>query len=623
MLQVGDLLEEKYRVVGLIGAGGMGAVYDAEHVVLHRHVAIKVLGAECVREAEAVKRFQREAQAAAQIGHDNICEVTDIGRTPDDQPYIVMPLLHGQPLSKAIAERAPLPIGRAVDITVQILEGLHAAHQAGIVHRDVKPDNVFLTRMANRDDFVKILDFGVSKVRPVAGKEGSAITQAGAVLGTPLYMSPEQALGEGPVDARTDVWAVGVILYEMLTKTIPFDGVNYNRILYNVMTATVAAPRAIRGDIPPELDAAVMTALERDVARRFQGCDAFRDAVLDAWLADGERKPRGVPTLRSSEFADTEKAPDGLLSTFLAPELQGHFDSLLAGAGAAPAGRGKASRARAARSIPGQVNTIEATPDAALLTASRASPRRAARRAVLPLLAAVVAAAALTGIVVLATSWSGTPEGRSPAAADRSGRTAATGTARAVVSTSDVPSVQMAGEAEREDAGSARAAVTVVPSAPAGGQPTTAPGAPDVDAASATDAEDSDGGTQPAEAGPYAQLPAVPADDEVRAAFERVRRKVQACLGGRAATMRCAAVVEGATGRAKRVDVSGDDAAVACVRAAVENVAFPRFGDAMLTFRHSYRFQGAARPQPQADAGGHRVLTGIDDYYPLPPEEQP
>ncbi len=310
----GEVLDQKYRIVRLVGEGGMGAVYEAEHTFLGKHVAIKVLAADFAGDADAIRRFYREAQAAARIGHENICEVSDVGQTSAGLPYIVMQLLQGRTLSVTIAESAPLPVGRVVDIASQALEALGAAHAAGIVHRDMKPDNIFLTRVAGRDDFVKLLDFGISKVR-VAGAK-TKLTQDGTIMGTPQYMSPEQARGESDVDGRVDIWAVGVILFEMLTGRIPFDGENYNKILFHVLAAPIPGVRSLRPGISSEVEAVVLRAMERDLDRRFNTARELADALQSAWMGSAEsgfavRGTVSVPSAAADEA--TELAPAQML----------------------------------------------------------------------------------------------------------------------------------------------------------------------------------------------------------------------------------------------------------------------------------------------------------------------
>ncbi|MDI7267085.1 MAG: serine/threonine-protein kinase, partial [Myxococcota bacterium] len=284
MLRPDTILDGKYRVDRLLGEGGMGAVFEAEQIAIQRPVAIKVLFAGLAHDPEAVARFHREAKAAGRIGHDNICEVTDIGVLPTGSPYLVMPLLRGRPLSRVIAADAPLALDRAVNLAAQMLDGLAAAHAAHIVHRDIKPDNVFVTQLgATGMEFVKILDFGISKILgSVAVNDRRQVTKTGMVLGTPCYMAPEQARGRKSVDHRVDVYAVGVILYEMLTGKRPFDGETYNEILVKVVVDPFLAPRAVCPEIPEAIEAVILAAMERDHERRYQSAPEFRRELLFA-----------------------------------------------------------------------------------------------------------------------------------------------------------------------------------------------------------------------------------------------------------------------------------------------------------------------------------------------------
>jgi serine/threonine-protein kinase len=321
VLQPGQLIDDKYRVLRLVGEGGMGAVYEAEHAFLERRVAIKVLAPGMGENADVIRRFYQEAKAAAKIGHENICEVTDVGQTAGGMPYIVMQLLHGRSLGAEIAALGPLGVERAVDVATQALGALSAAHAAGIVHRDMKPDNIFLTRAAGRDDFVKVLDFGISKVRSAGGSGGIGLTKTGTVLGTPAYMSPEQARGETDVDARADVWAMGVVVYEMLVGKPPFEGANYNQVIYSVIAEPIVPPRSVRADVPADLDAVVMRALERDPSKRFASADAFSGALASATAGGAERggddgitEPRAGGTVapaREDDSVRPETLPSG------------------------------------------------------------------------------------------------------------------------------------------------------------------------------------------------------------------------------------------------------------------------------------------------------------------------
>ncbi len=261
------VLEGRYRLLSQLGAGGMGVVYLAEHVGLRKNVAVKLLRSELSRDATFARRFELEAIAASQIGHENIVNVTDMGRTPAGELFYVMELLEGESLGAVLQRERFLPLWRAVPILVQVCRALEAAHARGIVHRDVKPQNVMLLRRQGQADFVKVLDFGISKV--MQGPPGSGLTEAGAILGTANYMAPEQAAG-GTVDSRADVYSLGVLTYEVCTGSIPFRGQNTFATLLQHMEAVAEPPSKCRPDLglPPELDALVLAALAKDPAAR-------------------------------------------------------------------------------------------------------------------------------------------------------------------------------------------------------------------------------------------------------------------------------------------------------------------------------------------------------------------
>ena len=219
---VGTVLAGRYRIERLLGSGGMGSVYRAEHVLMRKACAVKVLHREMTQVKEVVARFEREAVAAARIEHPNVAAATDFGQLENGSFYLVLEFIEGKSLSKLIADQGALAEERALLITRQIADALAAAHAAGIVHRDLKPDNVMLVTKDGSPDFVKVLDFGIAKVKiEEPGPEHQALTRLNTVMGTPEYMSPEQARGE-PVDARADLYTAGIILYEMLTATSPF-----------------------------------------------------------------------------------------------------------------------------------------------------------------------------------------------------------------------------------------------------------------------------------------------------------------------------------------------------------------------------------------------------------------
>ncbi len=272
----GTLISERYRIVRKLGAGGMGAVYEAVQEGLGRRVALKVLLPAYAQDPEAVARFQREAQAAASLGHPNIVTVTDFGASAG-QVFLVMEFLAGASLAQVIERERTLSASRAAWIATQVLSALSVAHHAGIVHRDMKPDNVFLTEVSGVRDVVKVLDFGIARFTELHGNS-SKLTSTGAVLGTPAYMSPEQARGR-PVDARSDLYSVGVMLYEMLTGRLPFQATNYHALLFAILEESPPSIATLRGDVAPALIAVVERAMSRDINTRFQSADELRAAL--------------------------------------------------------------------------------------------------------------------------------------------------------------------------------------------------------------------------------------------------------------------------------------------------------------------------------------------------------
>ena len=269
---VGITLLGRYSVTRKIGQGGMGAVYEATHTLIGKRVAVKVLLDKYARKEQVVARLEQEARLASSIGHENIIDITDFGQTEDGRTFVVMEFLEGESLAELLNREGPLPEARIVDIAHQIASALGAAHDKGIVHRDVKPENVFLLRRKDRD-FVKVVDFGISKSLRAsdAGEEDSPrLTQTGMVLGTPLYMSPEQARGDDELDARIDVYAVGVIMYELATGRVPFTGTNYLSIISQVLNDTPKSPRSYRPELSEELEAVILKALEKDRDARYQ-----------------------------------------------------------------------------------------------------------------------------------------------------------------------------------------------------------------------------------------------------------------------------------------------------------------------------------------------------------------
>jgi serine/threonine protein kinase len=279
---VGQTLDGRYYVEAKIGEGGMGVVFRARHAVIERPLAIKVLKREAMRDTATIRRFVQEAKAASRIGHPNIVDVTDFGTTPDGMTYSVMEFVPGKTLGAALREGAPFAPPRAMRITAQIARALAAAHDKGIVHRDLKPENVFLLDRDGRQDFVKIVDFGIAKVKPPPGHSAEPrLTRAGSVFGTPEYMAPEQAAGRSDTDGRVDIYALGVLLYEMLCGRVPHRGESMVRTLAMQMLDPIEPPSKVRPDlaIPPALEAVLMHALIKKRELRYQTMGELLDAL--------------------------------------------------------------------------------------------------------------------------------------------------------------------------------------------------------------------------------------------------------------------------------------------------------------------------------------------------------
>jgi serine/threonine-protein kinase len=293
VLQPGQLLDGKYKVVGELGRGAMGVVYRGVHAALDRPVAIKTLRHEFSNDSDLASRFEREARAASAIGHPHIIDVFDLGRTPEGLLFMVMELLDGKSLGQLLEERRQLPVPMAVDIISQVLGGLSAAHKNGIVHRDLKPDNIFVVDNEDHPNFVKIVDFGIAKQLTSRGRvnpKASTGTLVGTVMGTPLYMAPEQAIGRvEAIDNRTDLYAAGVVLYEMLCGRTPYQGDDFAVVMGALLEGKYPLPRALRPDVPAHVEAAIVRALDRDMARRFPSAAAMREALASE--RTGERTP--------------------------------------------------------------------------------------------------------------------------------------------------------------------------------------------------------------------------------------------------------------------------------------------------------------------------------------------
>jgi serine/threonine-protein kinase len=273
------ILGGKYELGEPIGSGGMGTVHAARHVDLGHRVAVKVLRESLARRPKMRTRFEREAKAVARIEHDNVCEVLDFGIDGEGLPFFVMPLLKGRTLDHELKLKGPFDVERALDIAVQTLAALEATHAAGLIHRDLKPSNIFLTTMGDRRDFVKILDFGISKRVMGQGELAATLTEQGKLVGTPFYMAPEQAKGRKDIDHRVDLYAVGLLLYEMLTGRRPITGDDIHEILTNIFFTPITPPRSLRPDLPEALEQILLRAMSRDSDDRFPSARAMSEAL--------------------------------------------------------------------------------------------------------------------------------------------------------------------------------------------------------------------------------------------------------------------------------------------------------------------------------------------------------
>jgi serine/threonine-protein kinase len=286
---VGTTLSERYQVTKKIGQGGMGAVYEAKHTEIGGRFAIKVLLEKYAQRENIVARLKKEAQLATSLDHENIIRVTDFGNTKDGRTYVVMEYLEGESLAECLAREHELPEQRILRIASQAASALAAAHAKSIVHRDIKPENLFLLKRKD-EDFVKVVDFGISKNLRQSSEEEEAqrLTQTGMVLGTPLYMSPEQARGDEDLDHRVDIYALGVIMYEAAAGRVPFAGNNYLSVISQVLNEQPKPLHEIRPDLSEEFDAIVMRAMAKNRNDRYPDAQAML-TDLTAVLEDPTR----------------------------------------------------------------------------------------------------------------------------------------------------------------------------------------------------------------------------------------------------------------------------------------------------------------------------------------------
>lgn len=388
----GEVLAGKYRIERVLGQGGMGVVLAVQHVQLEQRMALKLMLPQAAGSAEAVARFLREARAAARITSEHVVRVFDVGSLPTGEPYIAMEYLEGVDVSELIARRGRLPPQQAVEYLLQACEALAEAHAAGIVHRDLKPANLFLAQRIDGQQLVKVLDFGISKVTGAAFQSNAPATRTSALMGSPLYMSPEQMGSSKAVDARSDIWALGVVLYEMLAGEPPFNGETLPQVCARVMTEE-PVPLAQRVPaLPSALYEVVGRCLQKQPAARYQNIADVGQALFALASARGrqsiERISRvhgSVPSSSAAAAADngTVALSEHTAAVALSQPEPGTYAPM---AGTNPAGT---SRIRAAPVIGAGVLAVGALiggawlvqrssgPSAAASAAERASPASA------------------------------------------------------------------------------------------------------------------------------------------------------------------------------------------------------------------------------------------------------
>jgi len=279
-VQEGEILARKYRVERVLGQGGMGVVVAARHVELDELVALKFLLPEALSEPEAVARFVKEARAAVRIKSEHVARVHDVGQLDSGAPYIVMEYLEGSDLGALLRKRGAFPVEDVIDYVLQACEAIANAHSLGIVHRDLKPSNLMVVVRSDGSECVKVLDFGISKVAAIAGRESSMnMTRTAAVLGSPLYMSPEQMMSARDVDGRTDIWALGTILYELLAGKPPFMAETLPALGVLIATTQATPLRALRPEVPPGVEAVAARCLEKSRDQRFANVAELAQAL--------------------------------------------------------------------------------------------------------------------------------------------------------------------------------------------------------------------------------------------------------------------------------------------------------------------------------------------------------
>jgi serine/threonine-protein kinase len=273
----GDVLAGKYRVERVLGQGGMGVVVAATHITLHQRVALKFLLPAALGNPETIERFLREARASVRLKSEHAAKVIDVGTLNDGAPFMVMEYLEGGTLGQVVRQQGGLSVRDAVDYVLQACEAVAEAHAAGIIHRDLKPENLFLTHRVDGQPLVKVLDFGIAKSQAQA--EALSLTRTSTVMGSPNYMPPEQLRAARNADVRSDIWALGAVLFELITGRVPFTAESFSELCLKVAQDPAVPPSSLKPGIPPAIDHVVLRCLEKEPAKRFQNVADLASAL--------------------------------------------------------------------------------------------------------------------------------------------------------------------------------------------------------------------------------------------------------------------------------------------------------------------------------------------------------
>jgi len=323
IFEVGALIDGKYRIERVLGQGGMGIVYAAQHELLAQPVALKVVLPEIAANSEVVARFMHEARAAAKIDSDHVARVMDVGRLPDGTPYMVMEFLTGRDLDEHLAKNGALSPEAVADLLLEALDGVAHAHALGIVHRDLKPANLFLAQKPGRPARVKVLDFGIAKALEGSPLAASSVTSTKSILGSPAFMAPEQLRSSKRVDARADIWSLGVIAYQLSTGRLPYDAEDVGGLFASILEDAPVPLRQVRPGLPEAFEAVVLRCLAKKPDERFQSALALASALAPFGTSTAARALetiQGLGALPVSSVSQGEAASRAVPSFHVTPE---------------------------------------------------------------------------------------------------------------------------------------------------------------------------------------------------------------------------------------------------------------------------------------------------------------